>query len=658
MRNTASALRRSLDNSTLLLIGVVLLLATAPPMSAQITWAVVADTDGSQYCGTVNLVTGHWDLIYNYDATVAGLGTYANNLYGGAGNSLVQVNPISCTEIPVGQSSEDFFYLVFGSITGTSPALYGVAEANGYVDLYQVHANDGSTVSIGEFTPSNPTSMSSNCPALYVTATLADGNSGLFSVNTNTGATAEIGDTGVVDITAMVCQSGNLYAARDNSLLCTLNLTNGLATCPGFTARNIFGMAYPPSTPPTFSVLHTFTGGADGAQPWASLILDPAGNLYGTAAAGGTGDCSYLGATGCGTIFQLKPHGTSYTFSPLYSFQGGEDGEFPARPLTRGPNGTYYGTTTSGGEGTCSFDGVSECGTVFNAGPTAQPPRTPLLEFRESVLYRFTGGSDGGNPFSTVVFDQAGNIYGTTSSGGANGLGSVFELTPAGGGTYTETVLYSFAGGSDGANPYDGMTFDTAGNLYGTTLYGGGSTVCQTGCGTVFKLSPSGGGWTESVIYRFQGSSSDGQYPTAGVVIDSAGNLYGNTNSPPLGQGGNGGNYVYELSPNGSNWTYSKLSGAGGGGFGYGRVALDSNGNLYAVTEGGGAFGYGQVSKLALASGIFTNLYNFTNSSDGANPYSGVVVDSNGTVYGTTIRGGSGCHGGCGVVWEITQSTN
>jgi len=653
MCDTASIPGRIPDNLACLLIGLVLLLATAQLAGAQTTYAIGSGR-GGQVCGMVDLATGHWTQLNNELPDQVGLGEFGGNLYGAGGNGLVLVNPANCAEIPVG-SDGNFTYGAFGSTSGARGALYGIDDG----DLYLVHANNGSTTLIGPTNLSTYTTLSANCPALYVAATETNGNSALYSVNTSSGAATEIGDTGVSYITAMVCASDVLYAVEYSGEICTLDLSSGTASCHLHTEPYLVGMAYPPNPPPTFAVLHSFTGGADGAQPWAGLVIDAPGNLYGTAAAGGTGSCSYLGATGCGTIFQLKKHNSSYVFNPLYSFQGGDDGEFPARPLSIGPNGTFYGTATGGGEGTCSFYGVSGCGVVFNAGPTPQPPRTPLLHFLESALYRFSGSSDGGNPFSAVIFDQSGNIYGTTSAGGAYGLGTVFELSPAGGGTYTQTVLYSFAGGMDGANPYDGVVFDTAGNLYGTTVYGGGSTVCQSGCGTVFQLSPAGGaGWTEQVLYRFQGAT-DGQYPAAGVAIDGAGNLYGNTNTAGTGQGGLGGNNVYQLAPSGNNWTYNLLYTAPyNAGFGYGRVVLDSTGNLYEAIEAGGAFGHGQVLQLAHGSWIYTDLYDFTDGADGASPYASVTVDSSGIVYGTTLIGGMGCRNGCGVVWSITPPSN
>jgi len=412
----------------------------------------------------------------------------------------------------------------------------------------------------------------------------------------------------------------------------------------------IFRLSLAPST--VFSVLHTFTGTADGGNPVAGLTVDPSGILYGAAATGGTGSCAYLDTTGCGTLYQLKKHNSSFEFSPLYSFRGGSDGEFPVRPVIEGPNGTLYGTTVAGGEGSCTFDGAPECGVVFNAGPNPTPPRTPLLTYRESVLYRFPNGSEGASPYAPVIFDSSGNIYTTTMSGGANGLGAVVKLTPSGGGNYTESVIYSFAGGSDGENPMDGMVFDTAGNLYGTTAHGG--NACAYSCGTVFKLSPNGSDWTEQVIYAFRGAG-DGMFPNSGVVLDAAGNIYGNTY-----QGGSvGGGTVYELTANGSSYNFNVLFTVPmSSGNAVARVTLDSAGNVYDVLQSGGAFGVGEVWKLTLSQEqwLSIDLHDFSGGTDGATPLGQVSFDSNGNIYGTAAYGaGNGCGGsGCGIVWEIT----
>ncbi len=440
---------------------------------------------------------------------------------------------------------------------------------------------------------------------------------------------------------------GTLVQRSDGNLYGTTSL-GGIADY-----GTIFKLSLP--TTSTFAVVHTFTGAADGGNPFAGVTLDSTGSLYGSAATGGTGSCAYLNTTGCGTLYQIKKHNSTFLFSPVYNFQGGStDGEFPARPLVLGPNGTFYGTTVAGGEGSCTFEGAPGCGVVFNTGPNPTPPRTPLLKFRESLLYKFPDGASGANPFAPVVFDSAGNIYSTTISGGANGFGAVVKLTPIGGG-YTESVIYSFAGGSDGEYPLDGVVFDNAGNLYGTTGYGGGSVACPNGCGTVFKLSPNGNNWSERVVYAFQGSL-DGTYPNAGVALDAAGNVYGNT----LQGGSFGGGTVCELTPNGSGYNFNLLfSVPTASGNAIARVVLDSSGNLYDVIPGGGAFGAGQVLKLTHSGSnwIYTDLHDFTGGADGARPYGQVNFDSSGNIYGTaTFGAGSGCGGqGCGTVWELSH---
>ena len=408
-----------------------------------------------------------------------------------------------------------------------------------------------------------------------------------------------------------------------------------------------FSLEPVPATAQSFSVLHTFTDGADGALPVAGMIMDQAGNLYGTAMSGGTGGCSDNGPPGCGTIFELKQHNNSYIFNPLYSFVGRTDGAAPQARLTIGPNATYYGTT---------YGGCVGFGVVFNAGPLPTPLRTPLLQFHESVLDCFAGfgGGDGGNPRGPVIFDQAGNIFGTTSTGGINAEGTVFELSPAGGGTYTEKLLYSFCPPAlppcpDGQTPLDGVVFDSAGNIYGTTLGGGSNNS-----GVVFELSPSGAGWTERVIYSFQGPN-DGENPQSGVAIDNAGNLYGNTAEG----GSDGGGTIYELSPNGSNWNFNVLYNSPFGSYPVDRVTFDSSGNLYETTVNGG-YGYGEVLELARSGNNWTyvDLYDFTNGIDGSYPYGSVVLDSSGNVYGTAENGGNNtCYNGhgCGVVWKITR---
>jgi uncharacterized repeat protein (TIGR03803 family) len=251
----------------------------------------------------------------------------------------------------------------------------------------------------------------------------------------------------------------------------------------------------------SFNVIYRFTGHESAANPVAGLAIDRGGNLYGTSAWGGT--------YGHGTVFELKRPSSGFVFSPLYSFAGGNDGAFPLARVVIGANGTLYGTTAVGGSG--------EGGTVYNLRPSPKVCVSALCPWIETVLYRFTGGNDGRNPWAGVVFDQSGNLYGATSNGDSAGAGVVYELMPFHGG-WTDQVLYTFTGGQDGENPLATLTLDNAGNLYGTTNVGGTPGCGDFGCGTVYELTPSGSGWTEHILYKFQGGS-DGDQPYAGSTI-------------------------------------------------------------------------------------------------------------------------------------------
>jgi uncharacterized repeat protein (TIGR03803 family) len=246
------------------------------------------------------------------------------------------------------------------------------------------------------------------------------------------------------------------------------------------------------------TVLHSFTNSPDGAAPVAGLVRDWKGNLYGTTPYGGDLACDP--PYGCGTVFKLGPTGKE---TVLYSFTNSPDGAVPEAGLVMDEAGNLYGTTVSGGS--------SCCGTVFKVAPTG----------KETVLHSFSF-SDGSAPSAGLVRDWKGNLYGTTVEGGSSGVGTVFIMDPTG----KETVLYSFAGGTAGAYPYGALVRDWNGNLYGTTFYGG-DLACSApyGCGTVFKLGPTG---KETVLHSFTGSS-DGLFPFAGLVMDEAGNLYGTT---------------------------------------------------------------------------------------------------------------------------------
>jgi len=224
----------------------------------------------------------------------------------------------------------------------------------------------------------------------------------------------------------------------------------------------------------TFSVIHNFTGGSDGSNPRAGLTIDAAGNFYGT----------NNGGSGFGTVFKLKPSGSSWILTPLYGFPQETDGDLLEDGVIIGPNGGLYGTTFAGGK--------FYYGTVYNLRPPAGFCKIVSCPWAHSLLYNFTDGSDGGYPDGDLVFDQAGNIYGTTARGGSGGDGTVFELDTLG----NETVLHSFSGGADGSEPAAGLIKDEVGNLYGTTLFGGRNIQCPPlgtgGCGTVFKLDTTG----------------------------------------------------------------------------------------------------------------------------------------------------------------------
>jgi len=377
----------------------------------------------------------------------------------------------------------------------------------------------------------------------------------------------------------------------------------------------------------TFSLIHTFTGGMDGAAPEAGLTLDAGGNLYGTASAGGT--------AGAGAVYKLTRKGTGFTVNPLYSFAGGDDGIAPIARVVFGPNGTLYGTTSDQGEG------GGAVGTVFNLGPPATVCKAVLCPWNEKVLHRFSGsGGDGFIPgYGDLLFDKSGNIYGTTIQGGTNGSGIVFELAA---GSWTETILYNMAT-SSGIYPYNGVIFDKAGNLYGTTYEGGIMSIY----GSIYELTPSGSGWTQSTLHTFQ-EASDGSFPYSGVIFDQAGNLYGTTSY----NGPDGAGTVFELSPSNGSWTLNVIHSFAGSEGPYGGVTMDAAGNLYGTTFAGGAHLFGSVYKLAPSGGgwTFTDLYDFTGGNDGGYPYGTVTIDANGNLYGTTSHNGAL---GYGTIWEI-----
>ena len=391
----------------------------------------------------------------------------------------------------------------------------------------------------------------------------------------------------------------------------------------------------------SYNILFDLGGANGGDYPYDGLAIDRAGNLYGTTYDGGS--------SGMGMVFKLARHNDSWILTPLYSFRGGNDGAHPNTGVTIGPDGNLYGVTWTGGLGgaQCAPGG---CGTVYKLSPPARLCNRVSCPWTETVLFRFSQGTPVINsPQGRVTFDAAGNIYGTAWGGGnggcdSRGCGAVYKLTRSGG-SWTLNVLYSFTGTGDGSNPYCSLTMDAAGNLYGTTFH---ASTFSGGYGTVFELSPSGGAWTERTLYTFQGGD-DGGNPQAGVLFDSAGNLYGATTeastNPQLG-------LVFELSPAGDNWNYSVISRLNGSITA--NLSFDQAGNLYGTTLSGGGYGWGKVFKLSKSGGVWTqtSLHDFQNQdNDGLSPESNVVFDAAGNLFGTTSSGGTHLSG---TIWEIT----
>jgi len=385
----------------------------------------------------------------------------------------------------------------------------------------------------------------------------------------------------------------------------------------------------------TYKTLYKFTG-KGGARPQGGVIFDTAGNLYGT----GSG-----GVYRHGVVFKLTPTADgSWTESVLYSFTGGTDGGKPRAGLIFDQAGNLYGTAFRGGA-------YKDAGTVFKLTPNLDGSWT------ETVLYSFGNGGGGAGPRAGLIFDAAGNLYGTTGFGGAYGGGVVFELTPNSDGSWAETVLYSFTGGTDGMWPFAGVIFDAAGNLYGTTYFGGSGTA-YSGYGTVFELTPkAGGGWTEKVLHSF--NLKDGSFSVAGLIFDEAGNLYGTT-----GVGGDlscssgfGCGVVFKLAPNSNGgWDETVLHQFKGGKDGLAPQAgliFDQAGNLYGTTVGGGAYGGGTVFKLAPNSkgGWDETVMHAFADHPGANPEASLIFDAAGNLYGPTYGLGWPGHGS---VFEIT----
>lgn len=375
----------------------------------------------------------------------------------------------------------------------------------------------------------------------------------------------------------------------------------------------------------TYTVLYNFTGDADGAGPNAGLILDPAGHLYGTAAYGGS--LNGCGGVGCGVVFRVDMDGNE---SVLYSFTGGTDGAAPRSSVIQDSAGNLYGTTQLGGQSNPECD-QRGCGTVFKLDRADT----------ESVLHSFTG-MDGANSVAALTRSLSGHLlYGITFDGGNSNYGVVFAIDKEG----KEKVLHSFSGVDDGGYPYGGVTQDTAGNLYSTTAIYNGLTEAN---GSVFKLDDAG---LETALHDFR-RRKNGITPEAGLILDAAGNLYGTTAFGGSYTGpctGYGCGVVFKLGPDGSYAVLHIFTGGLDGITPVGSLLRDSAGSLYGATIRGGAAGMGTIFKID-PQGNETVLHNFAGQ-DGSGPTGSLAQDGEGNLYGTTGAGGTS---GSGVVFMLT----
>jgi len=418
-------------------------------------------------------------------------------------------------------------------------------------------------------------------------------------------------------------------------------------------------------------VLYSFQGGAnDGFYPTGGVVFDKAGNLYGTTIGAGSGSCA-PDANECGLVYQLSPpakKGGTWSETIIVQFKGEEsqDASSPSGGLILDSAGNLYGVTAYGGTGNCVLLGTKAgCGTVYELSP----PQKNGGPWTETILYSFQGGNDGYFPLGDLTFDKAGDLYGATDFGGGKGnscnpyyggnCGTVFKLSPPKqkGGTWSEQVVFSFAGPKDGANPNGGLVLDNEGAIYGTTFAGGNSGgECGTaGCGTVFELKPPTRrekDWTERQLHLFK-AGSDGARPYAGVIFDAKGNIYGTT----VGT-------VFRLAPSSKKsgewkqtilWQFNNNAYDSQGG-----LVFDRAHNLYGTTYSGNAFS-GTIFRVRppRQNGkpwAFSILYGFTGQPDGAQPDAGLVFGKAGTLYGTTFQGGSGTNcgfAGCGTVFKV-----
>jgi uncharacterized repeat protein (TIGR03803 family) len=421
-----------------------------------------------------------------------------------------------------------------------------------------------------------------------------------------------------------------------------------------------YGTAFKLTATGVITVLHSFTEGTDGGGPYGALIQGKDGNLYGTTRYGGT--------SGNGTVFKIS----AGVETVLFSFTGGIDGSVPYAALTQGSDGNFYGTTAFGGRSKCgNFIKITPAGIEsvvysFSSGPEGWNPGGLIqgsdgslygttnqggtngmgTVFKitqagdETMLHSFTGGAtDGSYPSASLTQGSDGDFYGTTSTGGTSGNGTVFKITPAG----VESMLYLFTGGTtDGSAPNAALTQGGDGNFYGTTSVGG-----QSGNGTVFKVTPAG---IETVLYSFTGGTTDGSAPNAALTQGGDGNFYGTTSVG--GQSGSG--TVFKVTPAGvETMLYSFTGSPTDGSAPNAALIQGSDGNFYGTTSSGGQSGNGTVFKIA-STGIETVLYSFLGGTgDGSGGFSALIQGNDGNFYGASVRGGISNNG---TIFKITPA--
>jgi uncharacterized repeat protein (TIGR03803 family) len=382
----------------------------------------------------------------------------------------------------------------------------------------------------------------------------------------------------------------------------------------------------------TFSVLHTFSGSGDGAGPLHGLTMDRAGNLYGTAEYGGVGS----GYNGYGTVYKLAHSGGGWVLDPLYAFpEFGPTGNQPRAGVVFGPDGALYGTTVFGGYGGC----IGGCGVVYKLQPPLSHPTSPLQPWVNTSLYMFQEYNDAIAPEDPVTFDQAGNMYGTGFTPGA-----IWTMQRSGH-SWQESVLH-FCYFNNPPNCFQivaPVTLDSAGNVYGVALGGG-----DTGWGAIFELSYVNGYWTYQTLYSFQDDGYTGYGPIGGLVFDSAGNLWGTTTG---GGSGNGGT-IFELTPSNGSWMYHVVYSFTGTEGPHAKLTQDAAGSFYGTTYSDGAYGYGNVFKLSPSNGgwTYTSLYDFSGGTDGTYARCQLVLDGNGILFGCADGGAQGW----GVIFALT----